>query len=343
MKDKFILVISSTEDEQHIAHVQKHVERYGYRLLRVDTDRFGIDCGLTLLFDAVHCPHILIHAKENDLEISEENIQSVWFRKPRIANFMHYNLSSESRLFIQDEWIATLKGFYRILQEKGVFFVSDPDSIIRASYKPFQLLLAAQLGWRIPQTTITSNPDSLRSFWFKTSGKVIAKPVGRGWVTNESNPDEVFFVMTNEIHETDLECLSDLTLSPVTFQENVPKDYEIRATVVGQQVFSVSIDSQRSERSRIDWRRYDFANTPYKAITIPELVKAKCLRITQQLGLEYGAIDLIKTPADDYVFLEINPVGQFLWLEHLAGVPISEAIARLLIGLEPPLQKLKEV
>lgn len=341
MNDKFVLIISSTEDNQHITQVQMHLERYGYQSLRIDTDRFGIDWGLTLIFDAVYCPQIIIHTNESELLLSEKIIQSVWFRKPRIADFRScFNLSTEAQSFAQDEWSATLKGFYRILQEKGIFLVSDPDNIMRASYKPFQLLLAAQLGWRIPQTIITSNPESAKSFWFKASGRVIAKPVGRGWVTNESNPDEVFFVMTNEIHETDLEYLSNLTLSPVTFQENIPKDCEIRVTVVGQQVFSVSIDSQRSERSKVDWRRYDFANTPYKEITIPEPIKLKCLQITRQLGLEYGAIDLIKTPTNDYVFLEINPVGQFLWLEHLTGVPISEAIARLLAGLEPPLQKL---
>jgi glutathione synthase/RimK-type ligase-like ATP-grasp enzyme len=63
-----------------------------------------------------------------------------------------------------------------------------------------------------------------------------------------------------------------------------------------------------------------------------------CLRLVQGLGLEFGAIDLIRTPDGRYVFLEVNGNGQFLWAEELSGVKVSEALADLLAGVAPSLQ-----
>lgn len=338
MNYKYVLIVTSTDDNQHVNQVRSYLSQYGYHSWRIDVDRFGIDWGLTLLYNSDQSLQVIIHTTENDISVSDESIQSIWLRKPRIANFKEYmSISSKAQIFMQDEWHATLGGLYRILKGRGVFWVSDPDNIIKASYKPFQLLVASQVGFRIPRTIITSRPEAAKSFWSDLAGNVIAKPVGRGWITDDSNPDDVFFVMTNEIQERDLQNLDNLTLSPVTFQENISKDYEIRVTVVGRQVFSVAIESQKSEVSKIDWRRYDLANTPYYEVAIPDCIRTKCLEVVRRLGLEYGAIDLIKTPQDEYIFLEINPVGQFLWLERLTGVPISDAIARLLAGIEPPL------
>jgi glutathione synthase/RimK-type ligase-like ATP-grasp enzyme len=49
--------------------------------------------------------------------------------------------------------------------------------------------------------------------------------------------------------------------------------------------------------------------------------------------LNYGAIDIIVTPDGRHVFLEINPVGEFFWLERRPGLPVSDAIADVLLGL----------
>jgi glutathione synthase/RimK-type ligase-like ATP-grasp enzyme len=55
----------------------------------------------------------------------------------------------------------------------------------------------------------------------------------------------------------------------------------------------------------------------------------------RRLGLEYGAIDLRLTPDGEYVFFEVNPAGQFLFVEHACGLPISAALAaRLAAGRE---------
>jgi glutathione synthase/RimK-type ligase-like ATP-grasp enzyme len=107
---------------------------------------------------------------------------------------------------------------------------------------------------------------------------------------------------------------------------------EIRATIVGNRVFAAEIHSQNSPKTRDDWRRYDFDNTPHLPHQLPLDMEQKCVDLVRHLNLNFGAIDLILTPQGEYVFLEINPNGQWGWIEELTGLPICAAIVDLLVG-----------
>ncbi|NJR75066.1 MAG: hypothetical protein HC773_18390 [Scytonema sp. CRU_2_7] len=122
---------------------------------------------------------------------------------------------------------------------------------------------------------------------------------------------------------------------PNDFQAYIPKRLELRITVVGQQVFAAEIHSQETNHTRYDWRRYDHHKTPYFPHELPPEVEQRCVQLVEKLGLCYGAIDMILTPDGRYVFLEINPNGQYLWIELATGLPISDAICDLLISGSP--------
>jgi glutathione synthase/RimK-type ligase-like ATP-grasp enzyme len=64
---------------------------------------------------------------------------------------------------------------------------------------------------------------------------------------------------------------------------------------------------------------------------LPPEIQDKCVRLVEQLELSYGAIDMVLTPEGRYVFLEINPNGQYLWIEEQTGMPISAALCDLLM------------
>ena len=123
-----------------------------------------------------------------------------------------------------------------------------------------------------------------------------------------------------------------IRLCPVIFQAYVPKRVELRITVVGRQVFAAEIHSQHSNHTKHDWRRYDRYQTPYFPHSLPTHLQQLCVRLVERLGLCYGAIDTVLTPDGRYVFLEINPNGQYLWIEKMTGLPISDAICDLLIA-----------
>jgi glutathione synthase/RimK-type ligase-like ATP-grasp enzyme len=119
----------------------------------------------------------------------------------------------------------------------------------------------------------------------------------------------------------------------MTFQENVPKALELRTIIVGKQVFTAAINSQQLDGATYDWRKEGRAlHEKWQAYNLPEDIEKKLLQLTAYFGLNYGAIDIIVTPDGRHVFLEINPVGEFFWLELFAPYfPISQAIAEILL------------
>jgi glutathione synthase/RimK-type ligase-like ATP-grasp enzyme len=122
-----------------------------------------------------------------------------------------------------------------------------------------------------------------------------------------------------------------IRFGPVIVQEYVAKRVELRVTVVGRAVFAAEIHSQESNHARFDWRRYDLGSTRHEVHRLPAVVADRCVEIVGRLGLRYGAIDLILTPDGRYVFLEVNPTGQWLWIEKATGLPIGDALCDLLL------------
>jgi glutathione synthase/RimK-type ligase-like ATP-grasp enzyme len=107
----------------------------------------------------------------------------------------------------------------------------------------------------------------------------------------------------------------------------VPKRFDVRVTIVGRQVFAAAIDSQSDLSASIDWRLTDNPALPHHAVTLPESLTANLIRLMECLGLTFGAIDLVERPDGEFVFLEVNPSGQWLWLDRMLDLGISEAVA----------------
>jgi len=331
MKTKKVLIVSNPEDE-HTVRVTEKLQRLGVSPILYYPENFG----RTMFFasrQSVNDQESIIISNSQE-EIDFRDIDSVWYRRPRLVSLESEELDSEGLAFARDEWKSALEAAYALLDKP--LWVSHPDKLREAARKPLQLRIAQNLGLNIPATLITNNPDEAKKFYDSCSGKVVIKPTGSGWVYSQETED-VFYVMTNRPSLNDIEANDEIAIAPITFQEEIEKEYEIRVNIVGQQVLAIRIDSQNSDVSKLDWRRYDVQNTPYSPYTLPDEIANKCLKLTQLLGLEFGAIDLIKQPDGKYIFLEINGNGQFLWAEELSGVKVSEALANLLAGVVSPL------
>ncbi|MCG8395012.1 MAG: hypothetical protein MI745_18215, partial [Pseudomonadales bacterium] len=149
----------------------------------------------------------------------------------------------------------------------------------------------------------------------------------------EQGEQKVMF--TNTVSDADLEHLESLQYGPCTFQENVPKAFELRVTIIGDKVFAASIDSQQSAKTVTDWRRDGIGLIQdWQPYDLPIDIEQKLLRLMHRLRLNYGAADFVVTPDGRHVFLEVNPAGEFFWLEKFSPhFPLSAAIAdRLLLA-----------
>lgn len=121
---------------------------------------------------------------------------------------------------------------------------------------------------------------------------------------------------TSVVEAHDLPDDDVLRLCPGLFQPRVAKAHELRITVMGHHVFASRIDSQRVEHARVDWRAAN-DQVELQPVELAPEVADRCRALTSALGLVFGCIDAIVTPDGDVVFLELNPMGQFLWIEQV--------------------------
>jgi glutathione synthase/RimK-type ligase-like ATP-grasp enzyme len=332
MKNKTLVI--STPKDGHLKTVLDEIQKLGGEPIVFFPENLGNELLITM--DHFSSPKpITLDLFSEATNIDLRQLYSVWYRKPRPVDFSTQNITSKGAEFAQDEWRVTIESVYALMDHQ--LWVSHPDSLRLASRKPLQLAAAAEVGFAVPRTLITNDPQKARAFFQECGGKVVVKPVGVGWLYSKDET-EILHFFTNRLNITDLDATQEIKTAPVLFQEEIPKVYEIRVNVVGQEVLAIKIESQRSKISELDWRRYDLENTPYIPYELPPDINSKCLKLTRKLGLEFGAIDLIRKPNNDYVFLEINGNGQFLWAENLSGVKVSQSLARLLVGVAPPLK-----
>ena len=180
-----------------------------------------------------------------------------------------------------------------------------------------------------PMTLLSNDPGSVVSFSSQKNG-LLLKSIGYTKLDDEGQ----YFLYSQRIsHQEIKQSASAIRRCPVFSQEYVEKRYEHRVMVIGNRILSCRIDSQASEATRVDWRHYDFGNVEHLQVELPHETKRKLLQFMDAIGLKYGAIDLIETPNGNFVFLEVNPSGQWGWIADLAGLPIPEAVAEMLAFL----------
>jgi glutathione synthase/RimK-type ligase-like ATP-grasp enzyme len=106
----------------------------------------------------------------------------------------------------------------------------------------------------------------------------------------------------------------------------------VRVTYVGGHLFVAEIDSQSDPAAKVDWRRTANPDLPHRRAALPRAVEQGIGRLMEVMDLRFGAIDLIRTPGDAYMFLEVNPSGQWLWLDDILDFGITEAVADWLLN-----------
>ena len=263
-----------------------------------------------------------------------DGVKSVWYRRPVMPKAPP-SIKEEYASFVEEEWRACLWSLYTTLD---AFWVNPPliGHRLLEHNKLLQLRTAASVGFATPNTIITNEATELSTFCECQGGTIVVKTI-KGHFFRRDDREESFVIYTNPV-STDLLNLykDDIRLAPVMAQEYVPKKLELRVTIVGKQIFACAIHSQESERTKHDWRRYDFEKVKHEPYQLPPELEKKLLQLMDVWGLSFGAIDMILTPDDRYVFLEINPNGQWGWIEQLTGMPISLAIAELLVNPPKP-------
>jgi glutathione synthase/RimK-type ligase-like ATP-grasp enzyme len=245
------------------------------------------------------------------------DITAVWWRSTR-PFVTHPGLSAGDTAFaVRQTWEA-LQGFWASLPAR---YVNQPWRNEIASHKAHQLPLAERCGLRVPQTLITNDVARAQAF--------VAAARGAPVIHKSLHATPVDWHPTRLLTEAERADLSAVRLAPVILQEFV-EGVDLRVYAVGDRLFAAEIDA-RATGSPEDFRTV-FAEARVAPCALPPPVEAGVRRLMAELGIVYGAIDLRRRDDGEHLFLEVNPAGLWRFVEERIGLPISGAIADLLLG-----------
>lgn len=319
-----ILIVSAATDQAALA-VERRLRSRGVDVMLFDTGRFPSEARITVSYrDGL--PRYTIRLDGQTMRFDE--VTSVWFRRPSACKAHPSITDEEVRAVVEQdcgEFLSSIWDGMNCLMLPG-----SPSIMKTAQRKPTHMARAKALGFDIAPTLFTNDPQEFLDLYRQQEGRLIHK-ISASLALKERMGTE-FARLTCGVTRRDVMHAQSVSLAPIVFQAYVPKRLEVRVTVVGDRVFAAEIHSQQSNRSHFDWRRYDLGGTPHHPHELPDDVAERCVKLVAQSGLTYGTIDLILTPDDRYVFLELNSAGEYSWIEQVTGLPISDAIADLLMS-----------
>ena len=257
-----------------------------------------------------------LRGRRLDLEfrISPDQLTGVFTRRPTFWRASTGDKSPKENL-VRTHWATFLRS---LMMFDGCTWINYPPATYRAEHKPIQLALAAKQGFKIPKTRVVNTSDPVEDF--DSLGQVALKGVDTVRWKEESQEHFGYTVFT----ETEKMKEEDLSSMPVVIQKVLEGKQDLRVTVVGEKAWTAAILSDGSG-VKGDWRLRR-EEVEYVSFSLPRKVKSLCTDFVNNLGLVYGAIDLARVD-EEFFFLEINPIGEWAWLEDRLDFPISEAIS----------------
>ncbi len=256
--------------------------------------------------------------------INVRDVRAAYYRRPG-APEPQTTSDPAIRDYLAAEWSAVMRSLWNALEGR---WLSSPFAILRAEDKPRQLELAVSLGFNVPDTLISNDFTPVESLI--ASGGIVGKPLRQSLIERGEAGEVLFTTRLAPLRPNDRRAVG---VAPVIYQREVRKAFDVRVTVIGDKVFAAAIHSQDHDETEVDWRSGTRHDLWHEAIELPSAVASQCLAITAALGLRYGAIDLVTDPDGRHWFLEINPNGQWAWIERRTGLPLAKTIVDTLLAI----------
>jgi glutathione synthase/RimK-type ligase-like ATP-grasp enzyme len=322
------ILIPTIPDDLHAAAVAHVLERMGHQPIRWFCSDFPQQCTISMSPQGRAEASPCVVEGRGGLPFTQADI--FWNRRiaqPTISPELHEG----DQRFAMRESTVLLAGALELLSRQS-FAVNGLHEATRAENKVLQLAVARELGFSLPETLVSNDPARIRRFvreWAH-AGTIYKSFRPATW---KKSDDRLAALCTARVDEAMLPEDAMLQLGPGIFQAYVPKAYELRVTCMGDEVIAARLDSQATQDGKVDWRNTDVRHLSITRIELPPPVRALCCALLRRLGLVFGCIDLIVTPDDEYVFLEINQMGQFLWVEDVCPeIPMLQTFCEFLLS-----------
>ena len=300
--------------------VVKELDHRGAQVFRADTGDFPLSLHVSAWFDGSWRGEI--HGPDGSVDLRE--IRSVYVRRPTRFTFPPSMTDAEERFAARE----ARRGIGGLLMSLPCSWVNHPSREADAEYKPLparhrRRVRAGRAAHRDHQ-----RPRRRRQARAHLGSSVVYKTFASATV---ADGQQVKLIYTNPVTASDM-ADSRVALTAHQFQQRVPKVRDVRATVVGKRVFAANIlVDDDTPGGLLDWRA-DYNALLYEPVSLPDSVESSLLAMTERLGLSFAAADFVVTADDQHYFIDLNPSGQWGWIQEATGLPIAAAIAAHLMG-----------
>lgn len=315
-----VLCITHSNDFYTVDIVINKLKELGIEALRFNSDDFSYK----IKFDYENVSgNQNLTLIGNDFEIKSDDIKAVWYRK--LWNVViPENLDEDYKRIYNQEYITMRNMFFDSL--KNVPWINAMPIDHGVSDNKFeQLAIAFKCGLEVPKTLISNNSESVKKFFYsECNQQMIAKLHG---ALSRSMSGHTPFFPTTTIEDKDLENLDSLIYCPMIFQEKIEKEYELRIIYVDGEFYTGKINAGMSKKGATDWRAANDIRPSWEKYSLPLEVCESLHKMMTTMNLFFGAIDIIRDKNGKYIFLEVNPQGEWGMLQKDLGLKIGEAIA----------------
>lgn len=307
-----IAIHTAAEDDLHALAIQQALETRGEISCHIiAADRLPSSWPVGLTWSTVEgFPFVLPTTRGEPLDV--RTLDLVWWRRVSAPKAPTHVQDPVQLDLIANDCRSAVEGVLH--NEFHGTWVNDPQATRLAENKLIQLRAAERAGFHVPLTLVSQEPEQIRRFSAMLDGSVVVKPV-RGTTTGP--------LLTTLISPALLDAEASMRLCPATYQEYIKGQRHVRAHCFGPDVHTALIESEA-----VDWRAN--LDVPVRPIQLPEQAHARLRQVLGLLGLRMGVVDLKLTDEEELVWLEINPQGQFLFIEGLCGLELTAAFSEFL-------------
>ncbi|OUL29783.1 hypothetical protein BV378_05215 [Nostoc sp. RF31YmG] len=313
------IAIATVEEDFHAYAIRKTLQdRHQVKCDIIETDRLADSGKLTWSSTAAYAP-ILPTLGGQELNVQELDV--IWWRRPSGNS---WKKSHQSQLppdvvdeaaidVILNDCMASFTGI--MLNEFRGVWINHPDVSRKAENKLSQLRAALQAGLRVPKTLVSQDPEIIRDFCRALNNQAIVKTVAG---TTKAP------LTTHQVNDALLSSDRTLRLSPAIYQEMISGTRHLRVNAFGDRFHAALISCDR-----LDWRVHldEVVVEPYQ---LPKETEAGLHRFMTIMGLRMGIFDLKLDADGEPIWLEVNPQGQFLFVEGLSDLKLADAFADFL-------------
>lgn len=312
MPDSHTLIITNSTDAT-VDYLCERLARAGVGYCRFDTDTALDTINVALSPGGLRLAW-------NGYTVEATTIGTVVYRRPKpFVPPMSGDPSQKSHA--SDEWAESIEGFLAHIPPSK--WINYPPRNFMASHKVEQLTRAQACGLCVPEWIVTNDADEAKRFLIAHGPQLVAKPLASGYI-ERSDPADDTLIYTQSINQSHEHLFDRLSSCPVLFQKRVNKATDVRMIVVDNNITAVSLTAKDDDGSqRLDIRRDNMRDVRYAPLSVPSCVALGVRELMQGYGLRFAAIDFAIDSDGRWAFFEVNPNGQWAWLDLAGGSDVG--------------------